>query len=289
MQISRYDYQSCFGPYIRQFIQEKRAAGFIYGHEEWELKHFDSFCTEESITELNLSREVIQKWGALREGEALSTCSGRTSVLRQFAFFLISIGIPAHIPSGFHKSEKTVIHILTEPEISAIFEEIDNKVPAVNHPSFHRLSIEYKVIFRLIYCCGLRISEARKLRWKDVDLDHGTLRILHSKGYKDRLVYMADDLNELLKIYGETIHNTFCCYSEWVFPAREPEKCLSNGTIESQFRHAWLRTTYAADCDKSPTVHCLRHGFVIKRINIWMEENISLKEMLPFLSRYLVA
>ena len=40
-------------------------------------------------------------------------------------------------------------------------------------------------------------------------------------------------------------------------------------------------------CDKAPTVHCLRHTFVVKRMNLWMEEGIPLKEMLPFLSRYL--
>lgn len=40
-------------------------------------------------------------------------------------------------------------------------------------------------------------------------------------------------------------------------------------------------------CDKSPTVHSLRHTFVVKRMNLWMENGTSLKEMLPFLSRYL--
>lgn len=37
----------------------------------------------------------------------------------------------------------------------------------------------------------------------------------------------------------------------------------------------------------APTVHCLRHAFVVKRMNLWMEEGVPLKEMLPFLSRYL--
>ena len=51
MKISGYQLQSCFAPYIEQFIQEKRAAGFIYESEEWKLKHFDAFCIEESVTE----------------------------------------------------------------------------------------------------------------------------------------------------------------------------------------------------------------------------------------------
>ena len=35
------------------------------------------------------------------------------------------------------------------------------------------------------------------------------------------------------------------------------------------------------------SVHCLRHAFVIKRMNLWMENDISLKVMMPYLSSYL--
>ncbi|MEE5991462.1 MAG: site-specific recombinase, partial [Lachnospiraceae bacterium] len=39
--------------------------------------------------------------------------------------------------------------------------------------------------------------------------------------------------------------------------------------------------------DKKPTVHCLRHAFVIKRLNLWMESDIPLRVMMPYLSSYL--
>ena len=42
MNISGYQFQSCFAPYIKMFLHEKRAAGFIYESEEWKLKHFRS-------------------------------------------------------------------------------------------------------------------------------------------------------------------------------------------------------------------------------------------------------
>ena len=287
MKISGYQLQSCFAPYIEQFIQEKRAAGFIYESEEWKLKHFDAFCIEESVTEPCLSRELVKKWGTLRDGEALVTCSARTSVIRQFALFLTSLGIEAYIPSNFYKAEKKVVHILSDAEIKAFFEKVDGYVPIVTIAGFYRLADEYKVIFRLIYCCGLRISEARKLRWKDVDFKQRTIRILQSKGHKDRLVYMAEDLTELLHAYEKVLYDKYHCLSEWVFPAREADRCLSNGTIDKKFREFWTLTPYAGGCDKVPTVHCLRHTFVVKRMNLWMEEGVPLKEMLPFLSKYL--
>lgn len=287
MKIISYQFQSCFAPYIEMFIQEKRASGFIYESEEWKLKHFDAFCIAESVTEPSLTRELVKKWGTLRDGEALVTCSARISIIRQFALFLTSLGMEAYIPSRYYKAEKTVVHILSDNEIKAFFGEADGYVPVIRITGFYRLADEYKVIFRLIYCCGLRISEARKLCWKDVDLDQGTLRILQSKGHKDRLVYMAKDLIGLMQTYKNTLCEKYHCLSDWVFPARETEKCLSNGTIDKKFREFWAMTPYAERCDKAPTVHCLRHTFVVKRMNLWMEAGVSLKEMLPFLSRYL--
>ena len=198
-----------------------------------------------------------------------------------------SIGIDAYIPSHFYKSEKVVAHILSDEEVIALFLEMDSYAPKLDAVAFHRLSLEYRVIFRLIYCCGLRISEARLLKWKDVDLQSGAIRILHSKGHKDRLGYPAPDMMELLRSYREKLKGSFLCESEWVFPARETENCLSVVTLGTHFRRCWKRTPFSEGCDKSPTVHSLRHTFVVKRMNLWMAEGVSLKEMMPFLSRYL--
>ncbi len=164
MKMGEYQFKSCFAPYLEKFISEKRAVGFIYESEEWKLKRFDAFCIESC-----LSRDLVKEWGTLRDGEALATCSSRTSVLRQFALFLTSLGMEAYIPSNFYKAEKNVVHILSEAEIKAFFEAVDDCVPAIKATGFHRLVTEYKVI--------LRISEARKLYWKDVDLQYGTIHI----------------------------------------------------------------------------------------------------------------
>lgn len=208
-------------------------------------------------------------------------------MVRQFALYMASLGIEAYIPSHFTKTEKPVIHVLTDDEIRELFSKIDNYVPGQNGQVFQRLATEYKVIFRLIYCCGLRISEARKLKWIDIDWNNGTARIMQSKGRKDRLVYIADDLKSLLQVYGSLLKNSYNCESEWIFPAKDPAACLGNATLDLQFRTRWKETHFAENCDRAPTVHCLRHTYVVKRMNLWMEKGISLKEMMPFLSRYL--
>jgi integrase len=287
MKIAGYQYGSCFGPYIQQFIEKKRSIGFIYEHEEWELKHFDRLCCEKGVSELALSRALVMEWGQLRENEFKSTSSSRFSVIRQFGLYLLSLDLEAYLPSNYSYSSKGKTHVLSDEEIAAVFKIIDQRQPVSSNPDFWRLSLEYKVILRLIYCCGLRISEARLLKNQDVDLNRGTLRIMQSKGHKDRLVYLAPDMKQLLLLYHNEIISRYKCRTEWFFPGRYPERPLPVVTIDMVFRDAWNQTSFAKNCDKAPTVHSLRHTFVVKRMNIWMEQGVSLKEMLPYLSRYL--
>lgn len=50
------------------------------------------------------------------------------------------------------------------------------------------------VLFRIIYLCGLRGTEARLLKVGGVDLNMGVLSIQHSKKDNNRLVPMSDSL-----------------------------------------------------------------------------------------------
>ncbi len=106
MKIAGYEYRSCFGPYIKQFIQEKREAGFIYESGEWLLKHFDAFCFQKGISQPFLSKELVTEWGTLKEQEEMVTCSKRMSILRQFGFYMISLGKEVYIPNHFYKRVK---------------------------------------------------------------------------------------------------------------------------------------------------------------------------------------
>ena len=61
----------------------------------------------------------------------------------------------------------------------------------------------WKIIAQLLYGCGLRISEALRLRVKDFDFDQRQIVIHNSKGKKSRLVplpeSMVDDLKQLIE------------------------------------------------------------------------------------------
>ncbi|MEM8671491.1 MAG: integron integrase [Planctomycetota bacterium] len=57
------------------------------------------------------------------------------------------------------------------------------------------------VIAKLLYGCGMRISEAIRLRVKDIDFDNRRIEIHQSKGNKSRVVPMPEELVEVLQRY----------------------------------------------------------------------------------------
>jgi integrase len=146
---------------------------------------------------------------------------------------------------------------------------------------------EYRIIFRLLYCCGMRNSEACCLRPGDVDLISGKISIIHSKGDKDRIVYMPDDLRPIMAQYWAYLAEELGFTPPWFFPSRYPERHVHKTSLDYQFNKTWALTPYATSCARKPTVHCLRHSFVVDRMNAWAKEGLSYGQMLPYLSRYL--
>lgn len=285
--VEKYTFNSCFAPLIEEHIMLKRQQGFFYDDAAYNLKKFDEFCVKLGVTDPVITKELTDSWGEIRDTESKSHQSKRISIVRQLSLYMLSQGIDSYIPNHFYNCEHRVAHVMDDDEIAAFFEQIDSYHPAQDNSPFRRLSVEYRVLFRLILCCGLRISEARKLRIQDIDLKSRKLKIMQSKGRKDRIIYIDLDLCGICIQYRKLMKDVFKTESLWFFPARNPNDALTNCTIDSRFRKAWKNTPYYASSDKQPTVHSLRHSFVVKRMNLWMEENIPLETMMPYLSKYL--
>ena len=62
------------------------------------------------------------------------------------------------------------------------------------------------LLFRMLYGCGLRISEALALLKSDVDLKDGLLHIRHGKNDRERIVPMSASLTEECRKYAQAVH-----------------------------------------------------------------------------------
>ena len=122
---------------------------------------------------------------------------------------------------------------------------------------------------------------------ENIDLHNGIITICQSKGRKDRIVYLSNDLRVLCLDYRRWLDIQLGMPSKWFFPGKYPERPIPKTSVDRKFNEFWNNTLMAENCDKKPTVHCLRHAFVIKRINLWMETDVPLHVMMPYLSSYL--
>jgi integrase len=85
------------------------------------------------------------------------------------------------------KDEKTLPAVLTRSEVIRLLKHI-------------RLR-RYRIPLKLIYCCGLRVSECLSLTIHDIDSKGGKLWLRKTKGNKDRMVPISQTMIEDLRRY----------------------------------------------------------------------------------------
>ena len=182
-----FNYSSIFADLINAYIQSRREAGFMFDNPAYWLFRFDQFCKSRQVGKTEITKELYDSWSAKQLSESKTTQSNRLQALRCFCIHLNAIGILSYIPVQLPRPEKTVPYRMSDEDIREFFKQADLYEADVPVKAFERLATEYKVLFRLIYCCGLRNNEACTLKLADVDTDSGKLTIIHVKGNKDRL------------------------------------------------------------------------------------------------------
>ncbi len=286
MLLQDYQFKSCFSKYIEELIEQKHNCGYTYDSAKYCLIQFDKFCISENIDVTIVTKDLTQTWTTYIEKESKSRRSYRISILRQLALYMSTLDCNCYIPSKFTAKDYKMPYIMTDEEIRAFMKVVDAYTPKNSGKRFLVLAEIYKVLFRFIYCCGLRVSEARNLKIQDIDFDKCTAILKHSKGDKDRLVYFANDVGKMCQGLIQLLHQQYNVYSDFLFPSSTPESPLQAQSINSKFREFWSQTSYAR-ADKYPTVHSLRYSFVVARMNRWMECGEQMNALMPYLSKYL--
>ncbi len=280
-----HEYQSRLGPIIEEFIEQKQAVGYPYSSSARILYRLDRFIAEKYSEESMLTKEICMKWVTLKEEEHPNTMIRRTTPVRQFGKYLKGLGydayvIPGHIPNKQIRYES---HIYTQKELKAFFSSIDTCRYSPFSPT--RCYV-IPVIFRIIYCCGLRSSEARLLHVDDVDVETGRIIIRESKGWKSRVIYMSNDLLEVCNKYDSAI--------KIVLPERKPffpnkhGKLFNNSILDYWFHEFWDSLPEAKEVTGNPArVHAFRHTYAVNRLNQWVREGKDINALYPYLSEYM--
>ena len=122
-------------------------------------------------------------------------------------------------------------------------------------------SLKLRLMLALGYGCGLRAGEVVRLRAGDIDSAQGIIRVVQSKGRKDRHVMLPDEVLDLLRQWWKERPTRYDAgvppLERLVFPGRKGGKPLTTRQLNRLFHEA----CQAAGIQKRVTLHSLRHSF----------------------------
>lgn len=161
-----------------------------------------------------------------------SSLSSRISAIKFFFENILQQKIYLKHP----KRNKTIPKILTPDEVKKMIEITEN--------------IKHKLILKMLYGCGLRVSEVVNLKKQDLNFEEKLIHIKLSKGKKDRFVKLPESLIEDLKNYCNLFND------EILFPSNRGGK-LTTAAIQAIVENAAKK----AEIKKEVYPHLLRHSF----------------------------
>lgn len=278
-------YEGPFKDHIKNHVELKQAVGYKYDAEAVHLKRFDRFILGKYPHATTLTKEMVLDWCRKKNYEAQANQGSRASIIRQFGKYLDSIGVKAFIiPKGYYpREEQYMPYIYTTSELAKFFAETDKCRCCSECPHRHLIM---PVFFRMLYMCGLRVSEARLLKVGDVDLKNGILTINHSKKDNSRLVPMSASLTERCRRYSEKVH-PYPVSENYYFPALGG-KPMTIGNLYKNFRKfLWRAGISHGGRGRGPRSHDFRHAYAVHCLKKWVAQEKDLTAFLPVLKTYM--
>jgi site-specific recombinase XerD len=122
-------------------------------------------------------------------------------------------------------------------------------------------SLKAQAMLTLAYGCGLRAGEVVRLRAGDIDSAQMIIRIVQSKGRKDRNVMLPSEVLDLLRQWWKvrpTRHDAGVAPEQrWLFPGRSQHRPLTT----RQFSRLFKEAVKDGGLRKALSLHTLRHSF----------------------------
>ena len=192
------------------------------------VSKFLNYSKDRELNE-NTIKDYVQKEIKIKEPASVSH-----SIFAIQFFFEKVLEKKIYIPRP--KRNKKIPEILTKEEVKKMIEGTSN--------------IKHKLILKILYGCGLRVSELVNLGKSDFNFDENLIHIKLAKGKKDRFVKIPDSILDELKSYCKlNQEDTF-------FPSNRGGK-LTTATIQAIVENSARK----ADIKKEVYPHLLRHSF----------------------------
>lgn len=283
--MSRPKYTSVLAEQICKFLDYRENSGIKYLYPDYvNLLKLDAFFIQERIVEISFSKEQAIKWKQPLDSESKRAQYERINVTKRFFEYLFVQGFPVFQFNNIkYPKQKFTPHIYNDDEIDRYFAALDRYDSLQNR----RHKIQLPILFRIMLCCGTRMTETITIQKKDIDIENGIIRLSETKNSKERYVLMSDSLKILIKDFA---NKTFYALKDddYIFTSLYG-KHISASTV-ARVHHdilslAGIPNTGSGRYGKR--VHDWRHTFAVRSFKQLIDMGMDMYAALPILSVYL--
>lgn len=270
------------------FLQFKRAMGHSYKRGAFEIDRFLRFVRQHwgEVGPIPLA-EAIQRWCGRLPGRKAVTLANEFGVIRQLCLYRRRHDPTSYVPEHSWapvKASTFFPYIFSHDEIRRIL-----AVASAHDGHFMWASMLRRLVL-VLYCTGLRLGEAVRLKMADVDLERGSLTIRDSKR-RTRIVPMRDDLvGELWRYVDDRrqlLIDQRCADPEALFIRRNGSPlttAAASNAIRRILRRLGIKPAHGRIGARP---YEFRHAFAVHRLTLWAQEGADIHAKLPWLSAYL--
>ena len=267
--MNKREYTSIFKDEMGEFLKMRENQGFKDRHR-FILASLDKYLTSRNIVLKSLTASVVDAWLAETcKGLSTRSVNGYIGYFNAFAKYLSMRGIESFIPEYVRVRDSYVPYIFSGTEVDNIFNAADE----INIGRYVTSQIQFAMLLRILYGCGLRLSEALSLKKSDIDNVNGILFIRGAKGNRDRFVPMESGLSLVLNDYSDYLLRNEPA-DAWVFEgndADENRKRTGKPRSLSWGLKLFHKVLFKAGIDlpvlpprqRNICLHCLRHTFIV--------------------------
>lgn len=283
MAVRRPNYTSKLAEAINGFIDLKASVGLECLTRNYVLYDLDKWLATNGVG--SLDKTSVIAWAEDKHARQPNTKIGPwASIEREFASYMRTVvGVEAYsLPKGWGGRQAIKPpYLISSDEIEAFFLE----APKIKWSG--SMAWQSVCMFGLMYACGLRPGEVRRLRPADIHRSSLEIDIIESKGCRSRRLAVTEEVMEMIERCNAMTSEVFGPDRDFLFVNAFGAQ-VSASTLSCAFRRIWCQAGLPEEQHGCrPTCYLLRHHFAYANIERWSRDGADVNAMLPYLSRFM--
>lgn len=278
------NFASPFAKHMESYLAYRQQSGVKCLQDDTRsLKRLDNFLIIQGITEISFNKDIAEMWKEPLPNESEIGRYKRINNTKRFMEYMFAQGYPVFQFRDIKAPRSNFCpHIYSDDEIRRYFEAVDSYEPSANKKN----RIQIPVLFRIIYCCGTRITETLRIRKQDVDLENGIIRLSETKNAKQRYVVMSASLQALMKEYAD---KTFFLLSDngYIFTTLKGTAIDADVIRDLHIKFLSQAGIPYLSGGSGPRIHDWRHTFAVNSFRQMIGKGHDMYVSLPIISAYM--